>query len=146
MRGEGDRNANGTSGGAWGGGRDWGPNRWNGVNFNPDDVRQFRREFREWAGDAQALRQQLANSGVDVRELDQALRDIRNMDAEGPFTDPSQLASLQAAALDKLKKFEFNLRKKTDGADQPLSLSGSDEVPSGFRSAIEEYYRALARK
>ena len=41
---------------------------------------------------------------------------------------------------------EFNLRKKTDGGDQPLSLSGSDEVPAGFRTAIEEYYRALARK
>ena len=54
--------------------------------------------------------------------------------------------ALQAAALDKLKKFEFNLRKKADGADQPLSLSGSDEVPAGFRTAIEEYYRALAKK
>lgn len=142
----GDRNAGGANGGAWGGGRDWGPNRWNGVNFNPDDVRQFRREVREWANDAQALRQQLANSGVDVRDLDQALKDIRNMDADQAFVDPSNLAGLQAAALDKMKKFEFNLRKKTDGGDQPLSLSGSDEVPASFRTAIEEYYRALAKK
>jgi hypothetical protein len=25
-------------------------------------------------------------------------------------------------------------------------LSGSDEVPPGFRQAIEEYYRSLAKK
>ena len=49
------------------------------------------------------------------------------------FVDPENLAALQAAALDKMKKFEFDLRKKADGGDQPLSLSGSDEVPAGFR-------------
>jgi hypothetical protein len=38
------------------------------------------------------------------------------------------------------------LRRKAEGGDQPLSLSGSDEVPAGFRQAIEEYYRALAKK
>ena len=27
-----------------------------------------------------------------------------------------------------------------------LSLSGSDQVPEGFRQAIEEYYRSLAKK
>ena len=31
-------------------------------------------------------------------------------------------------------------------ANEPLSLSGSDEVPEGFRPAIEEYYRSLARR
>jgi len=30
--------------------------------------------------------------------------------------------------------------------NEPLSLSGSDEVPEGFRTAIEEYYRSLARR
>lgn len=143
---DGQRTVNGTNGGAWGGGREWGPNRWDGVRFNPDDIRQTRREFREWANDAQALRQQLTNAGADVRDLDQALRDIRNMDTDAAFVDPTNLAMLQAAALEKLKKFEYDLRKKTDGGGQPLSLSGSDEVPAGFRTAIEEYYRALARK
>jgi hypothetical protein len=30
--------------------------------------------------------------------------------------------------------------------DQKLLLSGSDEVPEGFRKMVEEYYRALARR
>ena len=78
--------------------------------------------------------------------IDRVLRDLRNMDTDQAFIEPQNLAALQAAALDKMKKFEFNLRKKAEGADQPLSLSGSDEVPAGFRQAIEEYYRSLAKK
>jgi hypothetical protein len=135
------------AGGAFGGGygRDFAGGRWNGT-YGQDDVRQFRRELREWQGDAQALRQALAAQGVDVRDLDQALRDLRALDTDQAFVDPSSLAALQASAVDKLKKFEFNLRKKIGSTEQPLALSGSDEVPAGFRTAIEEYYRALARK
>jgi hypothetical protein len=63
------------------------------------------------------------------------------------FADPRGLAELQAATLEKIKNYEFGLRKKADGGEsQPLSLSGSDEVPAGFRTAIEEYYRSLNRK
>ena len=63
------------------------------------------------------------------------------------FADPRNLAALQANALERIKNWEFDLRKKAEGADsRPLSLSGSDEVPSGFRTQIEEYYRSLARK
>ena len=74
------------------------------------------------------------------------MRDLRSLENEQIFVDPRNLAALQANALEKLKNFEFNLRKKADGADEPLSLSGSDEVPAGFRTQIEEYYRSLARR
>jgi hypothetical protein len=116
------------------------------YRFDPNDVRQFRNDYREWANDAQALRRDLAQAGVDTKDLDQILRDLRAFDSDAAFTDGNSLALLQQQALDKLKKFEFSLRRKADGGDQPLSLSGSDEVPSGFRQAIEEYYRALAKK
>jgi hypothetical protein len=146
----GDRSANGANyGGPWGGswnGRDWG-GWWGGGYYNPDDVRQFRREFREWATDAEQLRRMLSQQGYDVRDLDQALRDLRSLDAEKAFVDGASLAALQAAALNKLKMVEFNLRKKAEGGgNQQLSLSGSDEVPPGFREAIAEYYRALAKR
>ena len=109
-------------------------------------MRQYRRELREWQADAQALRDQLTRAGVDPRELDQAMRDLRSLENEQMFADPRNLAALQANALEKLKNFEFNLRKKAGGADEPLSLSGADEVPTGFRTQIEEYYRSLARR
>ncbi len=135
------------AGGAYGGRYDNGY-RYNGgsYRFDPSDVRQFRNDFREWQNDAQALRRELSQAGVDTKDLDQVLRDLRAFDSDAAFTDGNSLALLQQQALDKLKKFEFNLRRKADGGDQPLSLSGSDEVPSGFREAIEEYYRSLAKK
>ena len=44
------------------------------------------------------------------------------------------------------KQVDFNLRRKLDAGNESLALSGSDEVPAGFRTAIEEYYRLLAKK
>jgi hypothetical protein len=132
--------------GAGGGGdaRNFGPNA--GGRWSGDDIRQFRREFREWQGDADALRRQLEASGVNPRDLDAVIRDLRTLDSDQVYADPAGLEKLQAAALERLKKFEFELRKRVDSDHDALSLSGSDEVPAGFRQAIEEYYRSLAKK
>ncbi len=127
----------GPSNGAYGGGN----GRW-----NADDIRQFRGQFREWANDAEGLRRQLQQAGVNPRDLDEVLRDLRAFDNDKVFADPRSLEQLQAAAIEKLKKVEFALRRKADAGNDSLSLSGSDQVPDGFRQAIEEYYRALAKK
>ena len=96
--------------------------------------------------DAEALRRQLQASGVNPRELDDIIRDLQRFDTEHVYADPRGLEQLQASAIDKLKKFEFSLRRKTEAGNDSLSLSGSDQVPEGFRQAIEEYYRSLAKK
>jgi hypothetical protein len=101
---------------------------------------------QEWRSDAEALRRQLVEAGVPTRDLEAFLRDIQALNYPQTFVDPRNLAALQAAALDKMKKFEFALRKNADGGEQPLTLSGSDQVPAGFRQAIEEYYRSLAKR
>jgi hypothetical protein len=106
----------------------------------------MRRQAREWSNDAQQLRRDLQTAGVDPKDLDPVMRDLAALDSDKAYNDPKALAQLQAAALEHLKKFEFTLRKKIDGGNESLSLSGSDEVPDGFRQAIEEYYRALAKK
>lgn len=56
------------------------------------------------------------------------------------------LAELSATALEKLKKLEFDLRKRTDTTSDQLFLSGSEDIPAPFRSVINEYYRRLAKK
>jgi len=129
--------AGGPRNGVWTGGY----GRW-----NPDDIRQFRGQFREWANDAEGLRRQLQQAGVNPRDLDEVLRDLRAFDNDRVYADPQGLEQLQAAAIDKLKKVEFSLRRKADAGNDSLSLSGSDQVPEGFRQAIEEYYRSLAKK
>jgi hypothetical protein len=130
------------SGGGYGGdARNYG-----GGSYSPEDIRQFRNELREWQADAQSLRQELTQAGIDARDLDAVLRDLRQLDNDRNFVDPRSLQALHAQALERLKQFEFSLRKNAEGGNQPLSLSASDEVPAGFRTAIEEYYRALARR
>jgi hypothetical protein len=83
---------------------------------------------------------------MNPRELDEFLRDLKAFDNDRVYTDPRGLEALQAAAIDKLKKVEFSLRRKAETGNDSLSLSGSDQVPEGFRPAIEEYYRSLAKK
>jgi hypothetical protein len=133
------------SGGGYGGSdaRNWGGA---GGSYSPDDVRQFRNELREWQASAESLRRELTQAGVDARDLDAVLRDMRSLNSDRNFVDPRSLQALHAAALDRLKQFEFGLRREAEGGNQPLSLSASDEVPAGFRTAIEEYYRSLARR
>ena len=142
---DGYTNGSPNRGGAWGGdARNWGG--YYGGYWNPDDIRQWRREYREWANDADALRRQLQATGVSPRELEDIIRDLQRFDNDRLYADPRGLEQLQAAALEKLKKFEFSLRRKVENGNDSLSLSGSDQVPEGFRQAIEEYYRSLSRK
>jgi hypothetical protein len=134
------------AGGAYrGDGRYWGG--YYGGRWDPNDIRQYRRDFREWANDAEALRRQLQQAGVNPRDLDDIIRDLTRFDNDRLYADPNGLAQLQAQVMDKMKKFEFSLRRKADGAgNESLGLSGADQVPEGFRQAIEEYYRSLAKK
>jgi len=130
--------------GAYGGdGRYWGGY---GGYWDPNDIRQWRGEYREWARDAEALRRQLQANGVNPRELDEVIRDLQRFDNDRLYADPRGLEQLQASAIDKLKKFEFTLRRKVESGNDSLSLSGSDQVPEGFRQAIEDYYRSLSKK
>jgi hypothetical protein len=83
---------------------------------------------------------------MNPREFDDVIRDLEGLSGDRPYADPRALEQLMAAALDRVKKAEFNLRRKIDSGNESLALSGSDEVPPGFRTAIEEYYRSLAKK
>ena len=88
----------------------------------------------------------LGEAGISSRDLNDIINQLRAFDNERLFSDPKALEQLQAAALDRLKKFEFDLRKKVGSDNSQLSLSGSDEVPAGFRQDVEEYYRKLAKQ
>ena len=116
------------------------------FRFSDEERRQFGRELREQQATAEQLRRQLTDAGVKPGDLDDIVRAMQQLASDRLFDDPRGLQQLQAAALERMKKFEFDLRRKADANGQPLSLSGSDEVPAGFRQAIEEYYRALAKK
>jgi hypothetical protein len=113
------------------------------------DARDFRDTARQLANDAQDLRQRLQQSGAtpkDLQSVDEIARLLKQMDNAGASSDPRTLEQLAATALDKLTKFEFDLRKRVDTSNDALYLSGTDEVPTGYKDLIEQYYRALSKK
>jgi hypothetical protein len=111
-----------------------------------DDARQLRGEVRQRLEEAQALRQQLAREGRDVSQLDEAIRGLRALGSDAIWGDGENLRRLQEQVVDNLKQYEFGLRRDVLGAERErLFLSGTDEVPEGFRKLVEEYYRSLSR-
>ncbi len=114
--------------------------------FSPQDVRQFRSEFRQRLREARDLEQDLARQDIDAEELDEVIAALRALDAERVYDDPAEVARLQAQLLEGFKQLEFGLRRRVEGeGPERASLTGSDDVPDGFRKMVEEYYKALSR-
>ena len=133
----------GNNAGGWNDDGGWGNGR--PGNFSPDDVRQFRGEARRYSQDLEALRRALRADGIDTRNLDDILRQLKALDDDRVYKNVQELARLQSAASDSLRRFEFGLRRAAEGDARDVRLSGSDEVPAEFKSMVEEYYRSLAK-
>lgn len=113
------------------------------------DARQMANQARNLANDAQNVRRNLQQSGVNARDLqpiDEVVKALRALGDEKVYGDPAGLQQLYATALDKFKKLEYDLRKRTDTTNQQLFLSGSEDVPPNFKALIDEYYRTLSKK
>ncbi len=113
--------------------------------LTPEEARQFSREARQRSAEAEQLRRDLRALGVDPRDLDRIIGEMRPLELEGRYT-AADLARLQGQVLNGFRRFEFDLRRKLGGASEnDLLLSGSDQAPESYRKAIEEYYRTLAK-
>jgi hypothetical protein len=110
------------------------------------DATQFSREFRMRRLEAEALRADLAQQGLDTRELDETIREMRRLENNTPFGNPQGLDQLQADVIDGLKGFEFSLFRALGlGMEKRPALEARSPVPAEYRAMVEEYYRALAR-
>ena len=115
--------------------------------FDPRDVRQWQREFRERGADAQELQRLLrAENFGDAGDLAEIIQAMRNLDDPRAYESAEEIARLQSFVIEELKRFEYRLRREVDGDREDLFLASSDEVPDGFRDLIEEYFRALAEE
>jgi len=113
--------------------------------MSPEDVRQFRGEVQRWTREAEQLRRMLQGEKIDPREIDAMLRNLRQLGDDRVYKDVEELRRLQAQVTDSAKRIEYDLRRKVEGADAQLLLSGSDEVPEKFRKSVEQYYRSLSK-
>jgi hypothetical protein len=115
--------------------------------FSAEDVRQFSRELRSQREVAEALRRNLAGTGVSAADLDRLIARLREMEAARTFDDPEELERLRGAVLEGIKEFEFGLRRQLGAVDRngPV-LGGSDDVPQAYRDLVNEYFRSLSRR
>ncbi len=81
-----------------------------------------------------------------LQSVDEIAKLLRGMDSDRAAGDPQGLQQLAATALDKLTKFEWDLRKRVDTSNDALYVPGSEDVPSNYKDLIEQYYRALSKK
>ncbi len=114
--------------------------------MSPDEIRQFRREVRERASEVRDLQRVLDEQDIDSGRLAEVVQALRALDRERVYEDTAELARLQAQVLEGLKQLEFGMRRELEGEGVDRAfLSGSEDVPTGFRKLVEEYYRALSR-
>ena len=114
--------------------------------LTPDEIRDFRREFEQRLGDAEALQRYLNEAGASAPEMSEVIDDLRALASAWPYGDLPALAQLQNELRENLQRLEFRIRREVegDGSDRAV-LNGFDEVPEGFRALVEEYFRALSR-
>ncbi len=113
--------------------------------FTSDQVRQFRAEARQRAQDAEALRRLLGQQKIDTKEIDEILKNLRKLDDESLYANAQNVAGLEQAVADSVKRFEYTLRRKLDANESQVFLSGSDDVPEQYRKLVEQYYRSLSK-
>ena len=112
-------------------------------------MRQWQNQANQLANDAQDLRRQLAQSGAtqnDIKAVDEVIKGLRAMGAGQSGNDPRGLQQLAGTALDRAKKLDYDLRKRTDTSTDQMFLAGTDEAPAKYKSLVDEYYRNLAKK
>ena len=133
-----DRGGFGNLGGAYAGSRL--------GRLSQGDIRQFRSEARQRIQEAIELQRILEEEDLNQQQLGEVIAALRQLDREDVYLDLAELNRLQSQIVEGLKQLEFGLRRELEGEGQDrVFVSGSDEVPTGFRRLVEEYYRALSR-
>ena len=133
----GGSSANGGRPGGGGGGR---------GRLSAEENRQLRREITERARDADAFRRALEQSGISSPQAAALAQRLQGLASDRNMKDLPGLAELTGQVADDIKMLEYVLRREADGQRPELQLSGSEELPPGYRAMVEEYYRTLARK
>ena len=111
--------------------------------MSSEDVRQFRSELQQMVNSAEQLRRTVEKE--DQAAVAEILKQLKGLTSEGVFKDPAQFERLQAAAADAVKRFEFNLRRRTELKGNEVLLSGDGDVPEEFRKLVEQYYKSLSK-
>jgi len=115
--------------------------------FTDEEIMQYAREAAQRLAQARELRGLLEGEGRNVEDLEAAMDAMARLQDPGTYGDLPQISLLQEQIQESLKRLEFALRREVEG-ERPgrAALTGTDEVPAGFRKMVDEYFKNLARR
>ncbi|HEX3849390.1 MAG TPA: hypothetical protein VHW01_00400 [Polyangiaceae bacterium] len=114
--------------------------------LSPEDAQQFSREAQQRLNDAEALRAELAKSGLPTADLDKAMESLRELTNTRNLEDTRTAADLRAKTVEGFKDFEFDLRRALGQGDSTrVLLERSGDVPAAYKQNVEEYYRSIGK-
>ena len=137
-----------TLGSRWGGPLGsrygYGDRRPGAADWEPEDIRQWQREYRERAGEVEELRRLLEQEDFAAGDLSEIIERMQELDDLRTYQDAEEIARLQTFVLEELKRFEYRLRREISEESEELFLAGNDDMPPEFRELVEEYFRVLS--
>lgn len=158
MRGR--ENATDRAGGVYGGGRDnrGGPvnGGWNTGNNSelpravapdrnvpPADTEQV---IRQGLQDLDQLRRSVGEDPAARHEIDELVRSMKDLDPKRFLGNPAMVEDLYARVLSGIDKLELQLRHEPGESAQAQVRSDSPQsIPSGYQSAVADYFRRLSQ-
>jgi hypothetical protein len=143
---QGGRQANGGGANGTGRPRNGGTPQGPGARLTPNEAQQFSREAQQRLADAEALRGDLAKSGMPTTELDRAIEGLKQLANPRTLEDTRASADLRSRTIEGFKDFEFGLRRQLGQGDSTrVLLERSGDVPPAYKQNVEEYYRSIGR-
>jgi hypothetical protein len=124
-------------------------NPWNNRNGNSNwgNLGEFQQNYRDTVQALQQLQQQMGKEDpITARDIQGAIRDLRQFDPFANSNDPLLIERIQAA-LAGVEQVEMELRRKVDesGGGGTVRSPGGQKVPQGWEGAAAEYFRKLSK-
>jgi hypothetical protein len=116
----------------------------NGRNLSPQQ-RNFARQLAAQGQDVQRQLQASGASRTDLQNIDQVVKNLLALSGDTGNANPEGLKQLSEATLDKVRKLEFDIRKKTDTTSDGLLLT-SEEAPAKYQPQVSEYFKELSKR
>jgi hypothetical protein len=95
--------------------------------------------------DLRDLRGTLRGIDIDPRDLEEAVRQLERLQDPRVYQNVAEIARMQSEVAEKLKRFEFALRREVDAKAGSVALSGQDESPEEYKRLNEQYFRSLGK-
>jgi len=115
--------------------------------LNPQQARQFEKEFDLRLKEAQDLSKNLRDRQDLAKQVQDMLERMKQMKSK-MLHDEQELERLQSSVIEGFRQLELDLSKQLQQviSRENLHLAKDEDVPEAYRRQVEEYYKALSKR